>query len=97
MAEYVVVPEDALCLTPDGMKDEEAAGLGVAGCSALAFFDVARVKEGERVLVNGASGGIGSFVVQMARNAVGERGEVVALCSGRNAEAVRSLGASEVC
>lgn len=96
LAEYVVVPAGHLFPTPEGMKNEEAAGLGVAGCSALGFLDVAKIKEGERVLVNGASGGVGSLLVQMVKGAVGESGVVVAICSGRNEELVRGLGADEV-
>jgi len=75
---------------------EEAAGLPVVGITALSVMDLARVKKGERVMVNGASGGIGSLVVQMAKQAVGEEGRVVAVCSGRNEGMVKGLGADEV-
>ncbi|CZR56206.1 related to zinc-binding oxidoreductase [Phialocephala subalpina] len=96
LAEYVVLSSEQVYPTPEGMKDEEAAGLGVAGCSALAYLDIAKIKEGERVLVNGASGGVGSLLVQMVKNVVGSSGHVVAVCSGRNEELVRGLGADEV-
>lgn len=96
LAEYVVVPADHVVLKPDGMAWEEAAGLPVAGSVALSVMDVAKVKKGEKVLVNGASGGIGSFVVQMAKQAVGEEGRVIAVCSERNRGLVKGLGADEV-
>ncbi|KAF8855831.1 GroES-like protein [Acephala macrosclerotiorum] len=96
LAEYVVVPAEHVYPTPEEMKNEEAMGLGVAGCSALRYLDIAKIKKRERVLVNGASGGVGSLLVQMVKGIVGGRGVVVAVCSGRNEELVRSLGADEV-
>ena len=96
LAEYVVVPAENVVLKPEGMGWEEAAGLPVVGITALSVMDLARVKKGERVLLNGASGGIGSMVVQMAKQAVGEEGRVVAVCSGRNEGMVKGLGANEV-
>lgn len=74
----------------------QSAGLPVSGCTALALLKAAKLEEGMRVLVNGASGGVGSLVVQMVRRAVGEGGTVVAVCSGGNAEMVRGLEAGEV-
>jgi NADPH:quinone reductase-like Zn-dependent oxidoreductase len=56
----------------------------------------AQLKPGDRVLINGASGGIGHLVLQMAKDAVGESGRVVAICSGNNLEMVKDLGADEV-
>ncbi|KAG9237156.1 hypothetical protein BJ875DRAFT_370559 [Amylocarpus encephaloides] len=96
MAEYVVVPAEAVRKVPEGLKMEEAAGLPVAGCSALVLLEKAGLKAGMKVLVNGASGGIGSLFVPMAKNSVGGSGRVVAVCSGANAEMVRGLGADEV-
>ncbi|KAE9371128.1 NAD(P)-binding protein [Stipitochalara longipes BDJ] len=96
LAEYVVVPAENVVLKPEGIGLEEAAGLPIAGFVALSVMDLARVKKGERVLVNGASGGIGSLVVQIAKQAVGEEGRVVAVCSGRNEGMVKGLGADEV-
>lgn len=96
LAEFVVLPFDRVVGIPVGMKDEEAAGLGIVGCSALALIDRAGPEEGDRVLVNGASGGIGTLLVQMLKDIVGEKGKVVALCSGSNVEIVKGLGADEV-
>lgn len=96
LAEYVAVEAKYVYPVPKGMKLEEAAGLGVAGCTALDLFDTARVNEGMRVLVNAAGGGIGCLILQMVKKAIGSTGTVVAVCSDEKAELVRSLGADEV-
>lgn len=97
LAEYVVVPAANVTRKPITYStDAEASGLGVSGCTALALMQKAGLQNGNSVLVNGASGGIGSMVVQMARDAVGTNGQVVAICSGANAEMVKELGANEV-
>ncbi|PVH71951.1 zinc-binding oxidoreductase [Cadophora sp. DSE1049] len=95
LAEFVVVAADNVCLKPENMSLEEAAGLPVAGCTALTLVDAAKLKEGMKVLINGASGGIGSMTVQMAKSAVGESGKIVAICSKANIEMVKGLGADE--
>jgi NADPH:quinone reductase-like Zn-dependent oxidoreductase len=94
-AEFVCVPEqDALVRKPSNVTFEEAAGAPVAALTALqAIRDHARLSPGQSVLVNGASGGVGTFAVQIAR-AFGAR--VTAVCSARNAELARSLGADAV-
>jgi NADPH:quinone reductase-like Zn-dependent oxidoreductase len=96
LAEYVAIEAERVVKVPEGMGMEEAAGLGVAGCTALELVDKAKLEEGTRVLVNGASGGIGVLVVQMVRQRIGKTGVIVAVCSGANAEMVRGLGADEV-
>ncbi len=97
LAEFVVVPVANVAKKPNSnATDTEVAGLGVAGCTALALMEKANLQNGNSVLVNGASGGIGSLVVQMARNAVGTNGRVVVVCSGTNTEMVKELGADEV-
>ncbi|KAH6720691.1 oxidoreductase [Leptodontidium sp. MPI-SDFR-AT-0119] len=96
LAEFVVVSAESLYLKPENISCEEAAGLSVAGCTALALLDAAKLEKGMKVLINGASGGIGSMAVQMAKSAVGESGKVVAICSKANAELVKGLGADEV-
>jgi NADPH:quinone reductase-like Zn-dependent oxidoreductase len=96
MAEYVVVPAEHVCKSPENMPLEQAAGLGIAGVSALALVDAGTFKEGDKVLVNAASGGVGSLAVQILKNAVGGHGKIVAICSGANAEMVKMLGADEV-
>lgn len=92
-AEYAVGPADRLALVPTTMSEIEASTLPIAGVTALQAVDLAEVA-GRRVVVNGASGGVGHFAVQIARAAGAS--EVVAVCSGRNAEWVAELGADRV-
>jgi NADPH:quinone reductase-like Zn-dependent oxidoreductase len=96
LAQYVVVSGEAIYLKPNSLPFDQAAGLPIAGCTALALLEAAKLKSGDAVLVNGASGGIGSLFVQMAKEAVGQSGKVVAVCSGANVEMVKHLGADEV-
>ena len=94
-AEYLVVPEDrGIAHVPDGVSYEEAAAVPIAALTALqALRDKGRVEAGDRVLINGASGGVGTYAVQIAK-ALGA--EVHGVCSTRNVELVRSLGADRV-
>ncbi len=94
-AEYVVVPEDrGITHVPAGVSYEEAAAVPIAALTALqALRDKGRVEAGDRVLINGASGGVGTYAVQIAK-ALGA--EVHGVCSTRNVELVRSLGADRV-
>jgi len=93
-AEYVLAREDRLTLKPRGVTFEQAAAVGVAGRTALqGLRDHAQVKPGQRVLVNGAGGGVGTFAVQIAK-ALGAH--VTAVTSTRNVELIRSLGPDDV-
>jgi NADPH:quinone reductase-like Zn-dependent oxidoreductase len=93
-AEYAVASEATVAAIPPGLTFEEAAGVPLAALTALqALRDKANLAAGGHVLVNGASGGVGTFAVQISR-AMGAR--VTAVASGRNADLVRSLGADEV-
>jgi NADPH:quinone reductase-like Zn-dependent oxidoreductase len=93
-AEYASVAEGKTFRKPASLPFEEAATLPIAGLTALqALRDKGRIKAGSRVLVNGASGGVGTFAVQVAR-VFGA--EVTAVCSGANHELVRELGAERV-
>ena len=93
-AEYACVNQSRLVLKPSGLSFEEAAALPVAGLAALqALRDEATVQPGHRVLINGASGGVGTFAVQIARWA---GAEVTGVCSSRNLDMVRSIGADHV-
>ncbi|NJD32332.1 MAG: NAD(P)-dependent alcohol dehydrogenase [Gammaproteobacteria bacterium] len=94
-AEYAVVAEDrALVPKPSRLSFEQAAAVPVAAITALqGLRDKGRVKAGDKVLINGASGGVGTFAVQIAK-ALGA--EVTGVCSTRNVELVRSLGADHV-
>jgi NADPH:quinone reductase-like Zn-dependent oxidoreductase len=95
LAEYVCVLADrAVALKPANITFEQAAGVPVAGVTALqGLRDKGKVKPGQKVLINGASGGVGTFAVQIAK-AFGA--EVTAVCSTRNVDMVRSIGADHV-
>ena len=93
-AEYVVASEKALALKPTNLTFEQAASVPVAAVTALqALRDKGHVQPGQKVLINGASGGVGTFAVQIAKSF---GAEVTGVCSGRNAEMVRSIGADHV-
>ncbi len=93
-AELTVAPASKLTKKPASLTFEEAGASVMSGLTAmLAMRDVGRVGPGTRVLINGASGGVGTFAVQIAK-ALG--GEVTGVCSTRNLELVRSLGADHV-
>jgi NADPH:quinone reductase-like Zn-dependent oxidoreductase len=94
LADYVCTTADSLVLKPAKLSFEQAAAVPVAGLTALVGLrDKGRLQPGQWVLVNGASGGVGTFAVQIAR-ALGA--EVLGVCSTRNVDLVRSLGARQV-
>ncbi len=93
-AEYACISEKRAALKPAATTFEEAAAVPVAGITALqSLRDHGRLQSGQDVLINGASGGVGTFAVQIAK-VMGAR--VTGVCSGRNVEMVRSIGADEV-
>ena len=93
-AEYASAPEDHFVRKPAGLSFEQAAAVGVSATTALQLLrDQGKVKEGQSVLVNGASGGVGPFAVQIAK-AFGA--EVTGVCSTANVDMVRSIGADRV-
>ena len=93
-AEYAAASEDALALKPANLTFEQAAAVPMAGFVALqALRDHGHVTAGQKVLINGASGGIGTFAVQIAKSL---GAEVTGVCSTRNVEMVRSIGADHV-
>jgi NADPH:quinone reductase-like Zn-dependent oxidoreductase len=93
-AEYVCVAEELLASKPANLTFEQAAAMPLAANTALiGLRDVASVQPGQHVLINGASGGVGTFAVQIAK-AFGV--EVTGVCSTRNADLVRSIGADHV-
>jgi len=93
-AEYVSVPQSLLAPKPKNLSCEQAAAVPMAAITALlGLRDQGRLQPGQQVLVTGASGGIGTFAVQLAR-AFGA--DVTAVCRPPNAQLVRSLGAAEV-
>ena len=94
-AEYAAVPQQYLTHLPENVSYEVAATAPMAGLTALqGLRDIAQVKAGDKVLINGASGGVGSYGVQIAK-ALGAA-DVTGVCSTRNVDYVRSLGADNV-
>jgi NADPH:quinone reductase-like Zn-dependent oxidoreductase len=93
-AEYACVSEDALAPKPSNLTFEQAAAVPVTGVAALqGLRDIGRVQPGQKVLINGASGGVGTFAVQIAK-AYGA--DVTGVCSTSNVDLVRSIGADHV-
>jgi len=92
-AEYVAAPETHLAVVPAAVTFEQAATLPVAGTTAVQALRLGEVEPGSTVLVNGASGGVGTFTVQVAKTL---GAEVTAVCSTRNADLLRSIGADHV-
>jgi NADPH:quinone reductase-like Zn-dependent oxidoreductase len=89
-AEYVAVLEKALALKPVNLSFEEAAAVPMAGVTALQGLRKGKIQSGQKVMIHGASGGVGTFAIQIAK-ALGA--EVTAVCSTRNLDIVRSIGA----
>ena len=93
LAEYVAVPAEVVAPKPAGLTFEQAAAVPLAGNTALICLRAAGLQPGQQILINGASGGVGTFAVQLA-SAFGAR--VTGVCSTRNVDLVRSLGADDV-
>ncbi|CAA9277670.1 MAG: Bifunctional protein: zinc-containing alcohol dehydrogenase; quinone oxidoreductase (NADPH:quinone reductase); Similar to arginate lyase [uncultured Chloroflexia bacterium] len=93
-AEYVSVPEHAVISKPASMTFEEAAAVPMAAVTALqGLRDKGQIQPGQKVVIHGASGGVGTFAVQIAK---AFRAEVTAVCSTRKVDLVRSIGADHV-
>jgi NADPH:quinone reductase-like Zn-dependent oxidoreductase len=93
-AEYVCALEDKLALKPANISFEDAAAVPVAALTALqGLRDQGRIQPDQKVLINGASGGVGTFAVQIAKSF---GADVIAVCSARNVDTARSLGADHV-
>lgn len=92
-ADYVCLPDThPMAMLPSNLTFEEAAGVPVGGINALHFLRKARIQRGEKVLIYGSTGSIGTFAVQLARYF---GAEVTAVCSATNSELVKSLGAAK--
>ncbi len=93
-AEYVCAPESTLVMKPDSVTFEQAASAPVAAFTALqGLRDKGHIQPGQKVLVNGAAGGVGTFAVQIAKSF---GADVTGVCSTRNVDMVRSIGADHV-
>lgn len=93
-AEYVSVPERALTRKPANLSFEQAAAVPMAALTALqGLRDVGQIQSGQKVLIQGASGGVGTFAVQIARSF---GADITAVCSTRNLDLARSLGADHL-
>jgi NADPH:quinone reductase-like Zn-dependent oxidoreductase len=93
-AEYACTSESSLAMKPDNVTFEQAASVQVAALTALlGLRDKGRIQPGQKVLINGAAGGVGTFAVQIAKSF---GADVTGVCSTRNAEMVRSIGADRV-
>ena len=93
-AEYVCVHENALALKPSNLSFEEAAAVPMAAVTALQGIRYAgQIRPGQKVLIHGASGGVGTFALQLAKSF---GAEVTAVCSTRNLDMARSIGADHV-
>jgi NADPH:quinone reductase-like Zn-dependent oxidoreductase len=93
LAEYAVTPERALVMKPPNVSFEQAASVPLAGQTALQGLREGKIQRGQKVLINGATGGVGTFAVQIAKSF---GAEVTAVCSTRNVDLVRSIGADHV-
>ncbi len=94
LAEYVTSTEVGLTLKPTNMTFQQAASVPIAGLTALqGLRDAGQIRPGQKILINGASGGVGTFAVQIAKSL---GADVTGVCSTGNVEMVRSIGADRV-
>ena len=90
---FVCARENAMALKPPNLTFDQAAAVPVAGCTALQGLRKGQIRPGQKVLINGAAGGVGTFAVQIAKSF---GAEVTGVCSTRNVDMVRAIGADRV-
>ncbi|OAG02552.1 putative zinc alcohol dehydrogenase [Paraphaeosphaeria sporulosa] len=94
LAEYILGQPNGVVKLPDGLSFVQGAAIGTAAVSALQPLELAKIKEGDSVFINGGSGGVGSFTVQIAK--LLGAGHVTVTCGPANVERMKALGADEV-
>ncbi|MGK7920629.1 MAG: NAD(P)-dependent alcohol dehydrogenase [Trichodesmium sp.] len=93
-SEYIAIPANTAALKPKNMNYSQAAAVPVAGLTAFqGLLDLGQIRPGQKVLINGASGGVGTFAVQISK---AMKTEVIGVCSSKNITLVESLGANRV-
>ena len=93
-AEYIAIPANTAALKPKNITHSQAAAVPVAGLTAFqGLLDLGQIRPGQKVLINGASGGVGTFAIQIAK---AMKAEVIGVCSSNNITLVESLGANRV-
>ena len=93
LAEYACASERALVMKPPNLSFEQAASVPLAGLTALQGLRHGKIQAGQKVLINGATGGVGTFAVQIAKSF---GADVTAVCSTRNIDLIRSIGADHI-
>jgi NADPH:quinone reductase-like Zn-dependent oxidoreductase len=94
LAEFVLLSSDMVSLKPKELSLAASSGLGITGQTVVIMLNEAKIKEGDRILINGSSGGVGTLLVQVAK---AKGAHVTATCSKANISMVKQLGADEVC
>lgn len=97
LADYCPCPAERLSVLPSGVSMRDGAALAGNGVTAVQVLQAVLLKRGDKIFINGGSGGTGTMIVQLARGIVGESGLVVVTCSAGNSGLVEGLGADEVC
>jgi NADPH:quinone reductase-like Zn-dependent oxidoreductase len=95
LAEYVAVEMSAVAHKPSNVTFEEASCLAVSGVTAMTLVEAAKLEPDQKVLFNAPCGGVGHFACQLARQAMGNSGQLFGICSSKNFQTAKSLGCDE--
>lgn len=96
LVEYALLPAELVVRKPPNVSLAAASTVATNGCTAFQFMRMVGMKKGDHVLITGASGGLGTLLVQVVRSVVGKEGTIVGTCSAANEQLVKNLGADEV-